>query len=203
MYKYLSLNESAYECLVESIEALRKGWLICVPTDTVYGIICWAERPDAIQSLAAAKGRPQEKPFSLFTDSLDRIEQAGAIISSSAKQLANAFWPGPLTIVVPAKKNCPCEYDGSVGVRSPDHEFLQTLIPRFDGLLVNTSLNRSGEPPVWELKKDSLILSQLDLVLDEGKLAEKPPSTVVDCRKEQIQILREGAISRKELEEWL
>jgi len=199
--KHIFLSENFEECVQKSIEQLRNGGLICVPTETVYGIICDANQPKAIQSLSLLKRRDQNKPFALFTDSLNRVEKAGALVPRITYKLAEMYWPGPLTMVLPAKSECPCEHNGSVGVRCPDHEFLQSLIIHFDGLLVNTSLNISSEPPVWEVDTNSILVKQLDLVIDGGKLKPSSPSTVIDCREETIRILREGAIPGNEIEE--
>ena len=192
------------ECVDECVQVLRGGGLVCVPTETVYGLICLPGQADAVIRLLALKGRPADKPFALFTSSWERLAREAVRPSPAAQRLADAFWPGPLTLVIAADVGCPAVYAGTVGARCPDHPLVQAVLAGCGGLLINTSLNRSGEPAVWNLDGMEEWLRGVDLVVDGGTLPRRPASTVVDCTVDPPRILRAGGIPetalRRELE---
>lgn len=196
----INLDKQKEEALQAGIEALNQGQVLGVPTETVYGLICSPRFPEAVKRISSIKGRPDHKPFALFVQSIERAEREDVTINDNARKLAKAFWPGPLTLVLSAADSCPCAYQGSVGMRCPDYPFILEFLAQTGGLLVNTSLNRSGEPPVWELDREDAILEEIDLVIDGGRLQEQAPSTVVDCRQEPCKVLREGALGTAEIE---
>jgi len=190
--------------LVENaVEIIMAGGIVCIPTETVYGIICSADIPSAIAKMADIKQRPANKPFALFTPSWDRFAVEAVSDNSSACRLAEKFWPGPLTLVVEAREDCPCVYNGAVGVRCPKHELVLAILEKSGGLLANSSLNVSGEDAVWSLDGMGNFLDSFDLVIDCGLLPRNPSSTVVDCRKNPPAILREGIIILTEIEHTL
>jgi L-threonylcarbamoyladenylate synthase len=183
----------------EAVEALRKGGLVALPTDTVYGIAVALDVPGGIDRLFAAKRRPPDKAIMLL---LADVAQAGEIgqMAAAATALATACWPGGLTLVVPQRTGValPTELTGgarTIGLRVPDHAAPRALAAGV-GPLPTTSANISGLP---EARTAAAILEQLgeavDLVLDGGEAHGGPASTVVDCTAEQAHILRVGAIS--------
>ncbi len=184
----------------KAVVVIREGGIVCIPTETVYGIICSASIPSAIAKMARLKQRPANKPFALFTPSWERFAQEAVFPDPAASRLADKFWPGPLTLVVAAQEECPCAYNGAVGVRCPKHDLVQSILGKYGGLLANSSLNVSGESAVWSLDGMSQFLDSFDLVIDCGVLPRNPSSTVVDCRKTPPAILRGGIITQSDIE---
>ncbi|MEW6233856.1 MAG: L-threonylcarbamoyladenylate synthase [Candidatus Omnitrophota bacterium] len=176
-------------------QALREGKILCIPTDTVYGLICSPFIESALHRLADLKNRPRFKPFALFVSDMPRLLRENVTPSERAERLTQRFWPGALTIVMAAEDDCPCAYGGTVGARSPNHPLAQALLTKCGGLLANTSLNRSGEPPARSLHDVGAFLENIDIAIDAGVLPPRPASTVVDCSQSPIKILREGGIS--------
>ena len=189
MSKILSLADSP-NAVTECAAWLDLGGVVAVPTETVYGLVCRHDRFGAIDKLFEIKNRPFDKPFALFVQS---YETADNWIEPNpiATTLAEKFWPGPLTLVVSSYTSCPAAYDGAVGLRCPDHAFVQQLLEHCDGVLVNTSLNFCGNPPATCI--------DADLAVDAGQLAPQMPSAVVDCRTSPPQILRPGSIPYGEI----
>ncbi len=187
------------ECVDECVRVLRGGGLVCVPTETVYGLIGLPGQADTLARLTALKGRPAGKPFALFTSSWERLTREPVRPSPAAERLADIFWPGPLTLVIAADSGCPAAHAGTVGARCPDHPLVQGVLAGCGGLLINTSLNRSGEPAVWSLEAMEEWLLGVDLVVDGGTLPRRPASTVVDCTMNPPRILRAGGISESAL----
>lgn len=182
-----------------AIDVLRAGGVVALPTDTVYGIAVALGTPDGVERLFALKRRPPDKGIMLL---LDDAAQAGSIgeMGAAATALAEACWPGGLTVVVPRRPEValPAALTGgaaTIGLRVPDHDAPRALA-RGVGPLPTTSANVSGLP---EARDASEILEQLgdaiDLILDGGVAHGGPASTVVDCTGELPQAIRVGAIS--------
>lgn len=193
------LRETAEKCA----EVLLDGGILAIPTDTVYGMVCGYSQTAAIENIYRIKSREPEKPFALFTNANEKIQRLPVSVTPQAFLLMEAFWPGSLTIVFPAENGVSCAKNGKLGIRRPDNPLIWEIIRLLDDFLVNTSLNPSGQSTPLSLKGMETWLSQLDLVVDGGTLAESPPSTVVDCSKFPITILREGAIGRDVIEKVL
>lgn len=177
---------------------LAAGEPAVIPTDTVYGLAADPRRPDAVARLFELKGRPESNPIPLLVPDEDGARRAASGWPASARALARAFWPGPLTIVVPAAGWLPPEITagtGAVGVRAPDHPLALALLRRL-GPLACTSANRSGEPPArspaelppdWDGGRVAL--------LDAGELPLAAASTVIDLAAGDAPTLRrEGPI---------
>ncbi len=188
-----------------AMEELKKGNVIAVPTDTVYGIGCLLEKENAIQELYQIKERDSSKAIPLLIGEYEQIICATDGISEQAQKLAKRFWPGPLTLIIPKRLELPeilTPYP-TVGVRMPDHLWLRQLIRRV-GVLATTSANISGgENP----RTAQDVLKQLDgrisLIIDGGTCEGGIPSTVVDCSQEEITILRTGGISEDKIRQTL
>ncbi len=179
-------------------DVLRGGGLIALPTDTVYGIAVALETPGGIGRLFEAKARPPDKGIMLL---LAEAAQAGeiGIMTPAATALAEACWPGGLTLVVPQRPDVPLPPEltagaPTIGLRVPDHDAPRALAAAV-GPLPTTSANRSGHP---EGRDAADILAQLgdavDLVLDGGPAHGGPASTVIDCTGERLVVLRAGAV---------
>jgi len=184
--------------IAEAVELLRAGGIVAVPTDTVYGIAADMALPDAIERLFAAKGRPPEKAVAVLLADAAQADELG-VLNPAATVLAERFWPGGLTLVLPVRPEArlPRVLAGgapTIGVRVPNHPTPRALAAVL-GPLPTTSANRSGEADARDARE---ILERLGdslaLVLDGGPIRGGPASTVVDCTLEWPSILREGAI---------
>jgi L-threonylcarbamoyladenylate synthase len=183
----------------EAIAALRAGGIVALPTDTVYGIAVALDTPGGIEALFAAKRRPPEKAVMLLIGDAAQARTIGQWPPAAAA-LAEAFWPGGLTVVVPQRPDVslPAALTGgapTIGLRVPDHPAPRALAAAV-GPLPTTSANISG---MWEARDADEILAQLGdviaVVLDGGVAHGGPASTVVDCTVDPPRILREGAIA--------
>ena len=183
----------------QAIEVLAAGGIVALPTDTVYGIAVALSTPGGIERLFAAKRRPPDKGIVLLLDDAGQAATAGAM-TTAASALADALWPGGLTVIVPQRADVPwpSALTGgaqTIGLRVPDHPAPRALAAGV-GPLPTTSANVSGLP---EASDAAAILDQLgdsvDLVLDGGPAHGGPASTVVDCSGSQPAIIRAGAVS--------
>lgn len=200
------------DALAFALSFLRAGHVIAVPTDTVYGVAADGLHPDAIQRLYEVKGRPANRPIPLLLADIADVWHVIRSFPAGAHRLARAFWPGPLTLVLPARPELPpvlLAGGTTVGVRIPDHDWLRELIRRLGRPLAATSANLSDHPPALTAQD---VLKQLGgripLVIDDGPARGGQASTVVDCTGEAPRILRHGPLKEEEIarvwegEEW-
>jgi L-threonylcarbamoyladenylate synthase len=201
-------TETDARTAVPAVEAhLRGGGLLAYPTETVYGLGSRPVEAD-VRALAALKGRPRDKPFLLLVASREMAEAQGLAFNESARALARAFWPGPLTLVLPGGSGRLPDLlrgpEGGIAVRWTSHTRMALLIAALGEPLTSTSANLPGSPPapgVDAILRDfapAVSAGQL-LVLDGGVLGNRPPSTVVDCTGDAPRVVRGGAISLTEL----
>jgi L-threonylcarbamoyladenylate synthase len=186
---------------------LEAGGLLAYPTETVYGLGSRPTEAD-VTALATLKGRARDKPFLLLVANPGMAEAHGLRFTEAARALADAFWPGPLTLVLsggtghlPEALRGP---EGGIAVRWTSHAAMAQLIAALGYPLTSTSANRPGGPTapgVAAIAADfhEAIAQGRLLVLDGGALGNLPPSTVVDCTGAQPRLVREGAIPRSEL----
>ncbi len=195
------------EAAERAVSVLKSGGVAIVPTDTIYGLIADTENIAAVQKIFKMKKRPEGKTFPLFVASIEAAGQIAAIAPHAKKILKN-FWPGKLTAVLKAKpeaKEWLAREDGTIAIRVPRHPFLLRLLDQFGRPMTETSVN------IWKMptrEKISDMVSDFessgrkpDLIIDAGDLPDSLPSTVVDFTVMPPVILREGAISREELEQ--
>ena len=201
MPKVINLKLSPKEALEESISTLNQGGIIVFPTDTVYGLAAKYDHQEAIQKIYQVKDRDQTKALAVLISNIDQVGQVSTGLTNNAEILAKKFWPGGLTIVVEKRGDIttPLSVDNSIGIRIPDDFFVRELSKKV-GPLATTSANRSGFPSTINVMEVMDQLGNLvDLIIDGGECTGKIPSTVVDCREAELKILREGAISKKDL----
>ena len=186
---------------------LRAGKLLAYPTETVYGLGSRARAAD-VQALARLKGRRPDKPFLLLVSDRSMAEQHGLAFSEAANALARAFWPGPLTLVLPGGGGrLPDQLrgpEGGIAVRWTSHAATARLVGALGEPLTSTSANLPGRPPApgaEAIERDfaTAVKDGLLLVLDGGVLGNSPPSTIVDCTQPLPRLVREGAITVEEL----
>jgi L-threonylcarbamoyladenylate synthase len=186
-----------------AVEAIRADLLVAVPTETVYGLAC-ALTDAAVDRLMEAKGRDAGKGITLLVD--DLADAAGLIVESpAARRLADRFWPGPLTMVVPLRPGVELPYavtggTHAVGLRVPDQPFTRRLA-RALGPLPLTSANRSGEPDSRDVAEvHATVGAAVELIIDGGRSPGGVPSTVVALEADgSWRLLRAGPIADAEL----
>ena len=186
-------------------EALRRGQLVLLPTETVYGLAADASNAVAVASIFEAKGRPRFNPLIAHVEDATAAE-AVAIFDASARALADAFWPGPLTIVAPVRGSdrvCDLARAGldSVAVRVPGHLRARAIIAAFGGAVVAPSANRSGRPsPTTFADAVEETGASAAAAVDGGPCAVGVESTVVSVLDGRVALLRPGAVTRAEIE---
>ncbi len=202
--------------LEPALAHLADDGFVAYPTETVWGLGACADRPRAIERLIAWKGRSAEAPMSVLVGSPEAAERLGCVLDAAARRLAEAFWPGPLTIVVACGRTFARGVGGeggALGLRCSPHPLAHALAAAVEeaglGPLTSTSLNRSGEPAVADLGAARALLAARAAEVEVAPLLVEAagadaggaaPSSVVDCTRESPRLLREGAIPRARLE---
>lgn len=188
----------------QAAQFLRHGRLVAFPTETVYGLGADASNGEAVARLYAAKGRPAFNPLIAHVASRDAAHML-ARFDVDAEKLAAAFWPGPLTLVLPKRKDCPVADLAlagldSVAVRVPAHSLAQALLAAFGGPVVAPSANRSGHvSPTSAAHVLADLRGRIDMVIDGGPCAVGVESTIVACLGEPM-LLRPGGVAREDIE---
>ena len=201
MPEIIDLHKSFEKALEKSVSILNKGGLIVFPTDTVYGLAAKYDESEAVERIYQVKGRDQTKALAVLIANLDQLKNISTGISENGMKLTSLYWPGALTIILEKRDDlkAPLSKDNSIGIRIPNDPFVQQLSERI-GPLATTSANRSGFPSTNKVED---VLEQIgdwvDLIVDGGESEGGIPSSVVDCRGDEIRILREGAISKEEI----
>lgn len=189
----------------QAAEVLRRGELILLPTETVYGLGADAGDPKAVASVFAAKGRPQFNPLIAHVASLEAARVIGQF-NEAAEALAKAFWPGPLTLVLPvADRSRVCDLAraglDSVAVRVPAHPLAQQVLAAFGGPVVAPSANRSGRPsPTTFADAVEETGAAVGAAVDGGPCDVGLESTVVSVLDDRVALLRPGAVTRRQIE---
>lgn len=185
---------------------LKRGELIIYPTDTVYGV-GGVLKEDTLKKIYEAKTRSFSSPLIALVNSLDKVDEI-AIISDEHREKINKlierFWPGGLTIILKKRENVPAimvSNGETVGVRMPNHKLALDIIESAGGILATTSANISGEAtPSSFVEISPIFKERVDIVIDGGKCPIGTASTIIDMSKSKISILREGSISKEEIE---
>jgi len=191
------------QSLGRALEILTAGGLVAFPTDTVYGLGALAYDGEAVSSIYTVKGRGLEKAIPVLIGEFGQIERVSSGVSRMVMRLAEEFWPGPLTLVVPRHPSIPDAVSSmpTVGVRMPDLEVTRELL-RLTGPLAVTSANASGHgSPATAMGVEMQLTGKIPLILDGGATLGGIPSTVVDCTGPEPRLLREGPISLHQIQE--
>lgn len=207
------MEEDDKSCLMEAGEILKSGGLVAFPTETVYGLGGDALNPDSSRKIYAAKGRPSDNPLIVH---ICRFEDIYRIVSSApecapmlenARRLADAFWPGPLTMILPKSEEVPKETTGgldTVAIRFPSHKTARALIDFGGGYIAAPSANTSGRPsPSLASHVYEDLAGKIDMIIDGGEVTIGLESTIVDLTVNPPQILRPGYVTEKMLKEVL
>jgi L-threonylcarbamoyladenylate synthase len=184
-----------------ALDVLQRGGVVAFPTDTVYGLGALAFDAESVDRLYGIKGREHTKAIAVLIGTAEDLPQIASHPSQAAQRLAEQFWPGPLTLVVPRSEELPdsVSQGPTVGVRIPDHEVALKLLAAAGPMAV-TSANLSGQA---NTRSAADVLAQLEgrihLLIDGGSTPGDAPSTVVDMTGKAPRVLREGPISENEL----
>ncbi len=200
---FLSLEDG--RALEQAIAILQRGGVIAFPTDTVYGIGASLQHPAALQRIYDLKGRHPDKPLPILISRAAVIDDLRPDVDERLIEQAHQFWPGALTVVLPAADHLPSEVkapDNTIGVRLPNHSIPLTIAEHAGGAIAATSANLSGQSPaIAAAEIRETVGSALDLVLDGGFAPQENPSTVIRVVDGEIVVLREGVITASELQD--
>ena len=205
--KYVIINPEIIDKnkIKEAAEIIQRGGLVAFPTETVYGLGGDAKNPQASHDIYAAKGRPSDNPLIVHIAELSQLEEICDNVPATAYALADAFWPGPLTMIVKKNHLIPLETTGglsTVAVRFPSHPIAQALILESGCMIAAPSANTSGRPsPTKATHVREDLDGAIDMILDGGAVSIGIESTIVDLTGEQPMILRPGYISKEAMEE--
>lgn len=178
--------------------------MVCIPTDTVYGLAACVSIEEAVEKVFQIKGRPKSSPMPVLLRSIKQMHRYASEIPLVARVLGKYYWPGPLTVIL--KKSSilsPLVTAGldTAGFRIPGHDVPLKLCDFTKDAIIGTSANKSGQPPATTIEEAINQLSgyPVDLFLDGGPSGSYTSSTIIDCSNDPPKILREGAISKEEL----
>lgn len=199
------ITQAGPESIAHAAEALRRGELIACPTDTVFGLIADARNPDAVQAIFEAKGRGADTPLPVMITDLAEAEEIAAF-DEAARRLTDAYWPGPLTIILPLQSSAglaPAITAGltTVGTRVPRHPVMLRLLAEFGGPLAVTSANRSGDSSALTAEEAAASLGEyVAVILDGAPSPSGAESTIVAIDQSRCNVLRKGDVSAADLE---
>ena len=198
-----TLDAERADGLVDAGSAIRRGELVVMPTDTVYGVAADAFNPTAVNLLLAVKGRGRDMPVPVLVASRQMADAVVEDMSEAGRALAEAFWPGALTLVVRHTRHLAWdlgETRGTVAVRVPDHPRALSLIEQ-TGPLAVSSANRTGNPaPLTAMDARLQLGAAVAIYLDGGRAPDTAlPSSIVDVTAEQPRLLRAGALDAERL----
>ena len=193
------------DMMAKAGQIIRQGGLVAFPTETVYGLGANGLDETASAKIYAAKGRPSDNPLIVHIARFSDLERIAEQIPDSARKLADAFWPGPLTMIFRKSPKVPYGTTGgldTVAVRMPDHPIALALIEAGGGYIAAPSANTSGRPsPTRAAHVAEDLQGKIDMILDGGDVGIGLESTIVDLTEEKPVILRPGYINQKMLED--
>jgi L-threonylcarbamoyladenylate synthase len=194
--------------IAAAAQLLHAGQIVAIPTETVYGLAADAQNAEAVAHIYAAKGRPDFNPLIVHVRDRKAAEKLG-LFNATAQALAEAFWPGPLTLVLPLKQGAPVARAVTAGlptiaIRCPNHPVMQALLLKSDLSLAAPSANRSGA--ISPTRADHVLKGlrgAVPMILDGGPCSAGLESTIVAVRDDGWQVLRPGPVSSMEIEQML
>jgi L-threonylcarbamoyladenylate synthase len=199
------LSSSIRQQVKQAISILKQGGIVAFPTDTVYGLGACISIPQAVERVYQVKGRPRSMALPLLLADKSQIAQVAEPVPPIAWLLADKFLPGALTMVLPKAKSVPDIVTGggkTVAVRIPAHPIPIALVRGLGTPIVGTSANLSGKPSSLTAEGVYAQLGdRVDLIIDGGRCPSGKESTIVDLTGQTPMVLREGAISKEELEQ--
>ncbi len=194
-------------CDDKGIQRIRivyeKGGVIAFPTDTVYGIGCDPFKSDSVSRIFELKNRDGTKKFPILGISKSELEKI-VEFNSDAEKIAESFWPGQVTLLLPIRKDIAgnIENNGKLAVRVPGNECVLSFL-KYCKLIVGTSANISGEKSIFDSNELKIKLPGVDLLVDGGKIDSLGESTIIDFVNGELKMIREGSISKEDVEKIL
>ncbi|PCI25047.1 threonylcarbamoyl-AMP synthase [Candidatus Peregrinibacteria bacterium] len=180
-------NTDASQSIQQALKALTDNKIIVFPTETVYGLACRADSPEAIQKIFHTKQRPTSQPLTLHIGDISQLKQHNITLEPEIHKICETYWPGPLTIIDHHKTE-------SIGIRCPKHTWTQTLLQQCSFPVVATSVNLSGKNPIHQAKKIAQTFPNIEYIFEDDNAISKQSSTIIDVRKKSIKIIRQGII---------
>jgi tRNA threonylcarbamoyl adenosine modification protein (Sua5/YciO/YrdC/YwlC family) len=199
----VSLDHPEPHVLEYAAGLLRRGEVVGIPTDTLYGLAADPFNLAAVERVFRIKGRVETKALPILIDSVASAAILARELPDAFHRLAKTFWPGGLTLIVEASDRLPLKVTGNTGrvaLRWPNCRVVTKLLEKVQGPVTGTSANLSGFPPCSSAQQVAKQLGErLPLILDAGETGKTIPSTIVDVRGDDWRIIREGAISEAEI----
>jgi L-threonylcarbamoyladenylate synthase len=205
--RYATKTDEEREAAIEAAaQAIQRGDLVVLPTDTVYGVAADAFDPDAVADLLDAKGRGRDMPPPVLVSSATTLDALARDVPAFARALVEAFWPGPLTLVCRQQTSLMWDLGdtrGTVAVRMPDNELTREILER-TGPLAVSSANTTGLPAATDADQaEEMLGERVAVIIDDGESPVGEASTIVDATGSQGRVLRHGALSLEQLNEVL
>lgn len=203
--KQIDKNQMNMDTIRKAGEILKSGGLVAFPTETVYGLGADALNEEAAKKIYAAKGRPSDNPLIVHIADMAALKGITEDIPEAVGKIADAFWPGPLTMILKKNQKVPMGTTGgleTVAVRMPAHEIAREIIKAGGGYIAAPSANTSGCPSptaAWHVGED--LDGKIDMIIDGGSVEIGVESTILDMTVTPPMILRPGAVTREMLEE--
>ncbi len=176
----------------KAIKILKQGGVIIFPTETVYGIGCAYDNQEAIDRIYEIKKRPKDKPLQVLIADKKQLDDLAEGIPAEAQELIDKNWPGPLTIIVATGRDLSLQYNGTLGIRMPDHPIALQIIRELGKPMAATSANISGEPAPTSVNEINI---EADLTIDGGKTDQGIASSVIDFTVDPPKTIRKGIVS--------
>jgi L-threonylcarbamoyladenylate synthase len=191
------------ESISKAADLLRSGGVIIHPTETLYGFAANALIPNAVRRIDDIKQRKFKETYIVLMRDKAMAQNLSIGFDRMAEKLAQRFWPGPLTLVLPIAKDSPLiylAYLGTLAIRVSPDKFVEKLFRDIDFPIISTSVNKSGTPPLDNvLKMEKLFRRDIDLILERGVISRTVPSTIIAVRNNTVQMIRKGPISEEEI----
>ena len=191
----------------EAAKIIAEGGVIAFRTDTFYGLGANPLNAAAVQKIRELKGREDDKPILLLISDADQTDRFIIERTETFEKIARRHWPGPITLVAQARAELPQALtagSGSIGVRLPGDDSVRELVRECGGALTATSANASGQTPARNPREvENYFGDKIDVIIDSGEVKVTQPSTVLDVTRSKGILVREGAISREQLEDVL
>lgn len=200
------MDETTMKNIATAVNDISEGKLVVYPTETVYGITTDVFNQKAVKNLYLTKKRPFDMPLTVAVSEKDMVETI-AIMTSPVEKLIDAFLPGPLTIITKKNPNVPdivTSMSQKVGIRIPDNKIAIELIKQLNGPIISTSANLHSYPDSLNIEMATKNFgNSVDIYLDNGQCTLGKPSTIVWVTDNTVEIIRQGKITQKQIEDVL
>lgn len=192
----ITVTQDNYSSLAAAV--IISGGIAAIPTETSYGLAVDPFNAGSLERLFEIKRRPPTKPILVLIDEVGRLSRLVREVPESFKPLMDRFWPGPLTLIFPAKPDLPSLLTagtGTIGVRISSNRSASEICRQAGGMITATSANVSGEQPAWSAEQlISSFSNSIELIVDGGDLEQVPPSTVIRSENDEVVLIRPGRI---------